>query len=733
MKRPKKIIGMLLAVLMLITAMTAFVVSAGAAGDPEVIPVPEMPKFDRPYKTLAELNFDTATIKELFPQELEIRYEGSRVYVRNIGAAAATLFDNNGTNKLELVDGFWTDEVGDETITYSQVVFTSDPTNRENVVWTAAYQAGRVLYVTICNNADGFEIEFPIDHSTMTVQYGYGDNSYLDTYKNGALETHTVSYSKDEGDVTATYDAEGNLKYCTALDEQTYMYRYYLPNYGWSSSKVMYLPCDAPAGYEDKELDDIAGNKPSLICTHSDYSEATCTSAPTCNVCGITSGKPLPHTWKPLMGICSVCGANVIPEITFPNRPYATLDDIGFDYSEVAEAFRERLEVKYENGKYMIKDIGASKAEVSPGPYFERARMSLVDGWWVCEVDSASYHSEDIYVHFSGERWTFQYKNGERESALHITSTGDSQSTFVYFDDSELVEFFYKAWDRFYRDTYSHGMLESQEVTARVDGVQLAVTYDNSGALTSATVCTDHWVYYDTVDGWWCYVEGNKVACDPPADYTGVDELSAVAPSNINCTHAQCTQADCNEPEICLICAVVKEGSVALGHDIVIDKAVAPTCTKKGLTEGSHCSRCDGMTVAQTPVSASGHDIVIDKAVAPTCTQTGLAEGSHCLVCDTVFVAQQELPALGHEYDNACDSACNVCDTARIPAEHVDADENFACDECGTALPKGGLSAGAVAGIVAGAAVAAGICGFSLFWFVIKKKKLSDLIGLIRK
>ena len=229
MKRLNKIIGMLLAVLMLITATTAFAVSAGAIEDPGVISVPEMPKFNRPYKALAEISFDTAAIRELFPQELEIRYEGSRVYVRNIGAAAATLFDNNGTNKLELVDGFWTDEVGDAPITYSQVVFTSDTTNSKNVVWTAAYQAGRVLYVTICNNADGFEIEFPTDYSIMTVKYQSGDNSYVDTYKNGALETHTVSCSKDEGDVTATYDAEGKLKYCTALDEKTYMYRHYLP------------------------------------------------------------------------------------------------------------------------------------------------------------------------------------------------------------------------------------------------------------------------------------------------------------------------------------------------------------------------------------------------------------------------------------------------------------------------------------------------------------------------
>lgn len=42
------------------------------------------------------------------------------------------------------------------------------------------------------------------------------------------------------------------------------------------------------------------------------------------------------------------------------------------------------------------------------------------------------------------------------------------------------------------------------------------------------------------------------------------------------------------------------------------------------------------------------------------------------------------------------------------------------------------LSGGAIAGIAAGSVVVAECGGFSLFWFVIKKKKLSDLIGLFK-
>ena len=85
-----------------------------------------------------------------------------------------------------------------------------------------------------------------------------------------------------------------------------------------------------------------------------------------------------------------------------------------------------------------------------------------------------------------------------------------------------------------------------------------------------------------------------------------------------------------------------------LGHTIVVDAAVAPTCTATGLTQGSHCSVCGEVIVAQTVVDALGHTTVVDSAVAPTCTTTGLTEGSHCSVCNEVLVAQTTVPALGH-------------------------------------------------------------------------------------
>ena len=81
-------------------------------------------------------------------------------------------------------------------------------------------------------------------------------------------------------------------------------------------------------------------------------------------------------------------------------------------------------------------------------------------------------------------------------------------------------------------------------------------------------------------------------------------------------------------------------------HTEVTDAAVAPTCTKTGLTAGKHCAVCKTVLVAQTAVAALGHTEVTDAAVAPTLVKTGLGEGKHCAACGEILVPQQTLDRL---------------------------------------------------------------------------------------
>ena len=63
-------------------------------------------------------------------------------------------------------------------------------------------------------------------------------------------------------------------------------------------------------------------------------------------------------------------------------------------------------------------------------------------------------------------------------------------------------------------------------------------------------------------------------------------------------------QATCTQPATCS-CGATQ--GTALGHNEVVDSAVAPTCTSAGKTEGKHCSRCNTVLVAQSTIPATGH------------------------------------------------------------------------------------------------------------------------------
>lgn len=96
-------------------------------------------------------------------------------------------------------------------------------------------------------------------------------------------------------------------------------------------------------------------------------------------------------------------------------------------------------------------------------------------------------------------------------------------------------------------------------------------------------------------------------------------------------------------------------------HNLINVAEKVPTCTVKGNTEYWYCEGCgkyysdsDGKTeiaVENTVIDAKGHTVVVDKAVAPTDTKTGLTEGSHCSVCNEVIVLQEEIPIIvGEKY-----------------------------------------------------------------------------------
>ena len=109
---------------------------------------------------------------------------------------------------------------------------------------------------------------------------------------------------------------------------------------------------------------------------------------------------------------------------------------------------------------------------------------------------------------------------------------------------------------------------------------------------------------------------------------------------------------------------------------------------------------------------------------------TTAATCMHGTLCELCGYEQGE--KTDHVYDNDCDYICNVCEAVtRAASFHSDKSNDGACDVCGAEVARKKLSGGAVSAIVVGSVTVAGVGGFSLFWFVIKKKSWAELLKLL--
>ena len=109
----------------------------------------------------------------------------------------------------------------------------------------------------------------------------------------------------------------------------------------------------------------------------------------------------------------------------------------------------------------------------------------------------------------------------------------------------------------------------------------------------------------------------------------------------------------------------------------------AATCTEKG-EKGVKCLNC-GKIEHKTEIPALGHEWVIDPAVEPTETSVGYTQGSHCSRCGAVQVAQETIPMLDPTIDTWFSRAATTeADAKAAGFDSVDA-ANAALDAALTA------------------------------------------------
>jgi len=108
--------------------------------------------------------------------------------------------------------------------------------------------------------------------------------------------------------------------------------------------------------------------------------------------------------------------------------------------------------------------------------------------------------------------------------------------------------------------------------------------------------------------------------------------------------HAISYTSSANEHIASCVCGYsVKEAHLWDNGEVTL----APICESVGIKTYT-CSVCSATKTEE--IAATGHNVVTDAATAPTCTTDGKTEGSHCSVCNAVILAQETLSATGHSY-----------------------------------------------------------------------------------
>ena len=207
------------------------------------------------------------------------------------------------------------------------------------------------------------------------------------------------------------------------------------------------------------------------------------------------------------------------------------------------------------------------------------------------------------------------------------------------------------------------------------------------------------------------------------------------------CTHSGCSEildkanhsggmATCENKAVCSVCGVAY--GEKLGHDYGEVKYTWTDNTCKAERVCKH----DSTHIESETVTATGTTITV-----ATCKEKGKMKYTATFV-NTAFTMQEkevdidfaphtygewkdEIPATTEDFGTKGHKDCSVC------GRHFDKDGNEITDlriaKIGTPAKKDGLSGGQIAGIVIGSVLLAGIGGFAIFWFAVKKKTFADI------